>query len=67
MTVSPTSNEYSTDLTINAKFRVNLPSPHETPNDFDFDLIIKHPCIDATFVPITVDSMTTTVAAESVG
>lgn len=65
-TLSPTSQDYSTDETINAAFRVNLPAPHVTPADFDFDLFIKHPCINAMFVSKTVEEMTTTVAADAV-
>jgi len=49
LTVHPSSSDYSSATTITAYFRVNLPSPHDTPYDTEFDIVISHPCIGALF------------------
>lgn len=49
LTVHPSTDDYSSAATITAYFRVNLPSPHDTPYDTEFDIVISHPCVGALF------------------
>lgn len=57
LSVHPTLTDYSSETTINAKFVVNLPDPHDTPYDTAFVITIKNPCDGAIFSTSPVPSI----------
>lgn len=54
----PSNADYSEATSIDAKFRVNLPSPHDTPYDTDFVIAISDPCEGALFFDSSLPTIT---------